>query len=153
MSFDLCTCFTFVDDIRRNPWLKYRVRKYGNQILGLEYQISDEPAGRPVTKKSAGALYDLYEPAAERHATTDGEKDGAGCNQKRDSRAPYCAAERITSQLIGAHDVTCRRPAQRAGGNSCPASSPVTKHWKAWTPTKTGVLTARRFAAPVTAHV
>jgi hypothetical protein len=70
-DFDLS--FEWKIATRGNSGLKYRVRKYGNQALGLEYQICDEPAGRPVTKKSAGALYDLYEPADERQFKPAGE--------------------------------------------------------------------------------
>jgi hypothetical protein len=63
-DFDLS--FEFKIAVRGNSGLKYRVRKYGNQTLGLEYQICDEPVGRPVSRKSAGALYDLYEPSGDR---------------------------------------------------------------------------------------
>src|SRR4051794_3637013 len=62
-DFDLS--FEWKIAARGNSGLKYRVRKYGEQTLGLEYQICDEPEGRPVSRKSAAALYDLYEPAAE----------------------------------------------------------------------------------------
>src|SRR5262245_53215767 len=62
---------------RGNSGLKYRVRKYGEQTLGLEYQICDEPGGRPVSRKSAGALYDLFEPASERLLKPSGEWNAA----------------------------------------------------------------------------
>jgi hypothetical protein len=62
---------------RGNSGLKYRVRKYGEQTLGLEYQICDEPEGRPLSRKSASALYDLYEPAAERLLKPAGEWNAA----------------------------------------------------------------------------
>src|SRR5688572_11029066 len=70
-DFDLS--FEWKIAARGNSGLKYRVRKYGNQTLGLEYQISDEPEGRPVSRKSVGALYDLYEPAADRLLKPAGE--------------------------------------------------------------------------------
>ena len=70
-DFDLS--FEWKIAARGNSGLKYRVRKYGNQTLGLEYQICDEPDGRTVSRKSAGALYDLYEPAAERLLKPAGE--------------------------------------------------------------------------------
>jgi hypothetical protein len=60
-----------------NSGLKYRVRNFGKQTLGLEYQICDEPEGRPLSRKSAGALYDLYEPAAERMLKPAGEWNAA----------------------------------------------------------------------------
>jgi Domain of Unknown Function (DUF1080) len=58
---------------RGNSGLKYRVRKYGNQTLGCEYQICDEPEGRALSKRSAGALYDLYEPRPDRLLRPAGE--------------------------------------------------------------------------------
>ena len=46
-----------------NSGLKYRVRSYGNKLLGCEYQIyDDEGKKKMLPKNSAGALYDLYEP-------------------------------------------------------------------------------------------
>jgi len=44
-----------------NNGLKYRVRKYGGQILGCEYQILGET--RPsFSRGSTGSLYGIYEP-------------------------------------------------------------------------------------------
>src|SRR5688572_9768508 len=74
-DFDLS--FEWKIATRGNSGLKYRVRKYGNQTLGLEYQICDEAEGRPLSKKSAGALYDLYEPAADRLLKPAGEWNSA----------------------------------------------------------------------------
>ncbi|QDU95806.1 3-keto-disaccharide hydrolase [Lignipirellula cremea] len=45
-----------------NNGVKYRVRKYGNRMLGCEYQIlGDSP--RKLSKGSTGSLYALYEPS------------------------------------------------------------------------------------------
>ncbi len=47
-----------------NSGIKYRVRKYGNKTLGLEYQVIDDAGYRvklPATGLT-GSLYDLYEP-------------------------------------------------------------------------------------------
>jgi len=74
-DFDLS--FEWKIAARGNSGLKYRVCKYGKQTLGLEYQICDEPEGRPLNRKSAGALYDLYEPAAERVLKPAGEWNAA----------------------------------------------------------------------------
>jgi len=70
-DFDLS--FEWKIAARGNSGLKYRVHKYGEQTLGLEYQICDEPEGRSISRKSASALYDLYEPAAERLLKPAGE--------------------------------------------------------------------------------
>jgi len=45
-----------------NSGLKYRVRKYGNALLGCEYQILDDQGNTKEPNKSA-ALYDVYDPA------------------------------------------------------------------------------------------
>ena len=74
-DFDLS--FEWKIAARGNSGLKYRVRIFGKQTLGLEYQICDEPEGRPVSRKSAGALYDLYEPAAKRLLKPAGEWNAA----------------------------------------------------------------------------
>ena len=49
-----------------NNGLKYRVRKYDNKTLGLEYQIIDDDGYRIKLppKGSTGSLYDIYEPSA-----------------------------------------------------------------------------------------
>src|SRR5262245_10038110 len=74
-DFDLS--FEWKIAVRGNSGLKYRVCKYGEQTLGLEYQICDEPENRPISRKSAGALYDLYEPAADRVLKPAGEWNAA----------------------------------------------------------------------------
>lgn len=74
-DFDLS--FEWKIAARGNSGLKYRVTKYGSQTLGLEYQICDEPEGRSLSRKSAGALYDLYEPAVTRHLKPPGEWNSA----------------------------------------------------------------------------
>lgn len=54
---------------RGNNGIKYRVRKYGNQWLGLEYQLLDDPKyvnGQPSGKGSTGSIYALYEPNLEK---------------------------------------------------------------------------------------
>ena len=55
-----------------NSGLKYRVTKYGNKLLGCEYQLYDD-RGNPFTLKSAGALYALYEPQENKQLNPVGE--------------------------------------------------------------------------------
>ncbi len=45
-----------------NSGVKYRVKNYGNRLLGCEYQIYDDQQ-KPFGKQSTGALYALFEPA------------------------------------------------------------------------------------------
>lgn len=57
-----------------NSGLKYRVRSYGNKILGCEYQIYDDDSKKKMLpRNSAGALYDLYEPNSSKQLKPAGE--------------------------------------------------------------------------------
>ena len=57
-----------------NSGLKYRVRSYGNKVLGLEYQVYDDEGKKKVQPRySAGSLYDLYEPNSAKQLKASGE--------------------------------------------------------------------------------
>lgn len=58
-----------------NSGLKYRVRKYGDRTLGCEYQIYDDASKREEIspRQSAGALYGLFEPAANKPLKPTGD--------------------------------------------------------------------------------
>ncbi len=62
-----------------NSGLKYRVRSYGNKVLGCEYQIYDDAgAKKPIAaKNSSGSLYDLYEPNESKQLNPAGEWNSA----------------------------------------------------------------------------
>ncbi len=47
-----------------NSGVKYRVKQYGNQWLGCEYQLLDDVSAREANK--SGALYAIYQPAADK---------------------------------------------------------------------------------------
>jgi hypothetical protein len=47
---------------RGNNGLKYRVRKYGKQYLGCEYQMLDDAAHQLNPRGMTGSIYELYEP-------------------------------------------------------------------------------------------
>lgn len=58
--------FDFRIGERGNSGIKYRVRKYGNRLLGCEYQILDDPAyGQLKPTQFTASLYDIKEPSAE----------------------------------------------------------------------------------------
>ena len=86
---------------RGNSGLKYRVCKYGKQTLGLEYQICDEPEGRPLNRKSAGALYGLYEPAAERMLKPAGEWNAARIVVRGDRIEHWLNGGQIVAAIVG----------------------------------------------------
>ena len=57
-----------------NSGLKYRVRSYGNKLLGCEYQIYDDEGKKKMQpRNSAGSLYDLYEPNSAKQLKPAGE--------------------------------------------------------------------------------
>jgi hypothetical protein len=98
-DFDLS--FEWKIAARGNSGLKYRVAKYGNQTLGLEYQICDEPEGRAIGRKSAGALYDLYEPAAQRLLKPAGEWNAARIVVDGNRIEHWLNGERIVAATVG----------------------------------------------------
>ena len=55
-----------------NSGVKYRVRRFGKQMLGCEYQLQDDQ-GRDHTRQSTGALYGVFEPTPNKKAPTIGD--------------------------------------------------------------------------------
>lgn len=56
---------------KTNTGLKYRVRKFGNKWLGVEYQIIDEPPSAG-NKGSTASIYDLVAPTADKPLNATG---------------------------------------------------------------------------------
>ena len=57
-----------------NNGIKYRVNRYGQRLLGCEYQVYDDNGPKKVApKNSSGALYDLYEPSSAKKLNPTGE--------------------------------------------------------------------------------
>ncbi len=84
-----------------NSGIKYRVQKYGNKVLGCEYQIYDDSKKKPAPNKSAGALYDLYEPNSSKRLNAAGEWNSAKI-VVRDSRIEHWLnGQQIVSATIG----------------------------------------------------
>jgi hypothetical protein len=98
-DFDLS--FEFKIAQRGNSGLKYRVRKYGNKVLGCEYQIFDDPPGRGAGKGSAGALYDLYEPGPEKQLKPAGEWNLARIVVRGDKIEHWLNGRQIVSATVG----------------------------------------------------
>lgn len=56
--------FQWKIEAQTNTGLKYRVRKFGNKWLGVEYQIIDEPIPLPASSKgSTASIYELVAPS------------------------------------------------------------------------------------------
>lgn len=64
---------------RTNSGLKYRVRRFGNQWLGVEYQIIDEPLTPEAAQRkgATAAIYDLVGPAADKPNKAAGQWNDA----------------------------------------------------------------------------
>lgn len=86
-----------------NNGLKYRVRAYGTRLLGLEYQIYDDPGAknRVQSKNSAGAIYDLYEPNELKALKPAGEFNTARIVLRGDSIEHWLNGQKIVSATIG----------------------------------------------------
>jgi hypothetical protein len=89
---------------RGNSGLKYRVRKFGNQTLGCEYQICDETPGRPLNKRSAGALYDLYEPNPDRLLKAAGQWNHARIVVRGERIEHWLNGRLIVSAIVNDED-------------------------------------------------
>jgi acetyl esterase/lipase len=86
-----------------NSGIKYRVRPYGKKLLGCEYQIYDDlGAKKPAQpKNSAGALYDLYEPAPTKKLKPAGEFNSAKIVVRGNHVEHWLNGERVVSATIG----------------------------------------------------
>jgi hypothetical protein len=60
-----------------NNGIKYRVREYGKQVLGCEYQLIDDNSymgeGHGSAKGSTGSIYDLYPPNDAKYLNPPGQ--------------------------------------------------------------------------------
>ena len=91
-----------------NNGLKYRVRKYGNQFLGIEYQILDDAAHDLHPRGMTGSLYELYEPSGVKQLKPVGE-----FNHSRVVVRGNHIAHWLNGQLIAEADVGSREWFQR----------------------------------------
>ena len=101
-DFDLS--FEWKVAARGNSGLKYRVRKYGNRWLGLEYQIMDDPKftnGQPSGKGSTGALYALYEPNLEKFVRPGDEYNTSRIVVRANQLEHWLNGKRIVSVTVG----------------------------------------------------
>jgi hypothetical protein len=88
-----------------NSGLKYRVRQYGKQMLGCEYQIFDDDVARkPAPNKSAGSLYDVYEPNADKLLKPAGEFNTARIVVQGDRIEHWLNGYLIVSATVGDED-------------------------------------------------
>ncbi|NBV46304.1 MAG: DUF1080 domain-containing protein [Planctomycetia bacterium] len=85
-----------------NSGIKYRVRRYGTRWLGCEYQIYDDVGARVIPDRNrSGALYDLFEPAADKVLHPAGEWNSARILVKSGHVEHWLNGQRIVSADVG----------------------------------------------------
>lgn len=84
-----------------NNGLKYRVRKYGNQYLGLEYQILDDGAHKLNRRGMTGSIYELYEPAEDMRLNPVGEFNHSRVIVRGNHIEHWLNGQRIVSAEVG----------------------------------------------------
>ena len=89
-----------------NSGVKYRVRQFGKQTLGCEYQIYDHPGGRkPVsTKNRSGSLYDVYPPHRGATLNPPGEFNSAKIVVRGDRLEHWLNGYLIVSATVGGEE-------------------------------------------------
>lgn len=84
-----------------NNGLKYRVRQYGNQYLGCEYQILDDAAYNLNPRGLTGSLYELYEPSEAKHLKPVGEFNHSRIVVRGNRIEHWLNGARIVSAVVG----------------------------------------------------
>jgi arylsulfatase A-like enzyme len=84
-----------------NSGLKYRVRKYGRKTLGCEYQIYDDGKKKLTPNKSAGSLYDLYEPNDMKQLKPAGEFNSSRIVVHGNKIEHWLNGKKILSAIVG----------------------------------------------------
>lgn len=87
-----------------NSGIKYRVRRYGERMLGCEYQIYDAGTQNVDPKNQTGSIYDLYEPAQEIVARPPGEWNASTIRVQDNRVEHWLQNARIVTATIGDED-------------------------------------------------
>ena len=87
-----------------NSGLKYRVRKFGNRLLGCEYQIYDDYKRKLSPKQSAASLYALYEPGDKKHLKPPGEFNTAQIIVSGNTIEHWLNGHKVVTATVGDED-------------------------------------------------
>ena len=105
-----------------NSGLKYRVRSYGNKVLGLEYQVYDDEAKKKVQpRNSAGSLYDLYEPNSAKQLKPAGQWNHAKIAVRGNQIEHWLNGQQVVTATVG--DAEWKRRISESKFNEYPAFS------------------------------
>ena len=85
-----------------NSGIKYRVRKYGRKMLGIEYQIFDSgKTSQPPSKKDTGSIYALFEPSPNRKVNPAGQFNSSRIVARGNRIDHWLNGQLIASATIG----------------------------------------------------
>ncbi len=98
-----------------NNGLKYRVRQYGNQYLGCEYQILDDAAYNLNPRGMTGSLYELYEPSEAKQLKPVGEFNHSRIVVRGNHIEHWLNGARIVSATVGTAEWDQRVAASKFG--------------------------------------
>ena len=89
-----------------NNGLKYRVRRYGDQYLGCEYQMLDDDAYRTELKPRGmtGSLYEVYEPLDTKQLRPVGEFNHSRIVVRGQHVEHWLNGQRIVAAEVGSPD-------------------------------------------------
>lgn len=96
---DFELAFEWKIDRKTNSGLKYRVRRYGQKWLGLEYQIIDEPE-RSSSIGSTASIYDLVGPKEDKPLNQPGQWNHARIIASGDEIEHFLNGERVAHARI-----------------------------------------------------
>jgi hypothetical protein len=99
---DFTLTFEWKIAVGGNSGVKYRVRSYGNKVLGCEYQIyDDEGKKKMLPRNSAGSLYDLYEPNSSKQLKPAGEWNQAKIVVRGNSIEHWLNGQQVVAATVG----------------------------------------------------
>ncbi len=107
--------FEFKIAPRGNSGIKYRVRNFGDKVLGCEYQIYDDdhPEHPVEPKNSTGSLYDVYEPVADKPLRPAGQYNTARIVVVNNVIEHWLNGHRILRAVAGSREWRCRIAASK----------------------------------------
>lgn len=88
---------------RGNSGVKYRLKKFGSQWLGCEYQLYDD-RGKPGSASATGALYALYPPPKNKPLKPVGEFNTSRIVVRGERVEHWLNGEKIVEAKIGSED-------------------------------------------------
>lgn len=107
-------CFEWKIAPRGNSGIKYKVRRYDGRILGIEYQILDDPAyPRQKPKGRTASIYDLYAPVDDRSLRPAGHFNAGAIVVRGRHIEHWLNGQLVTKADIGSQDWFAHKAASK----------------------------------------